>query len=280
MRLGIFAKTFEGKTPAVVLAAACNGGYSTVQYNLACSGLSSLPVTISAEVVAAVRAASVATGVTLSAVSATYNMVHPDAAERARGRASFAAIAGAARGMGTNLLTLCTGSCDPVDQWKYDPGNDTPAAWDEMCAEFRLLIAIAEREDVLLGVEPELANVVSSAARGKKLLDTFGDARIRIVFDPANLFDVASAEEQRALIEDALELLGGSIALAHAKDRLSDGRFAAAGAGVLDYDYYLRALKRVGFDGSLITHGLAAAEAEDVANFLKRKMIAAEVVDR
>jgi sugar phosphate isomerase/epimerase len=60
--------------------------------------------------------------------------------------------------------------------------------------------------------------------------------------------------------------------MAHAKDRMSDGRFATAGKGVLDYGHYLRSLTSIGFGGSLITHGLSANEAEGVEAFLTAKL--------
>ncbi len=47
MQIGVFAKSFEGDRPATVLAASRDAGFSTVQYNMACSGLGSLPGTIS-----------------------------------------------------------------------------------------------------------------------------------------------------------------------------------------------------------------------------------------
>jgi len=276
MNLGIFAKTFAGNTPLAVLSQARSAGYESVQYNMACSGLSSLPLEIGEEIAEAVQAASAETGVEIAAVSATYNMVHPDLAEREKGRRSFAAIAAAAGRMGTRLLTLCTGSCDPHDQWRYHPGNSSPAAWEAMCGEFRLLLAIADKQDIVLGVEPELANVISSAQCARKLLDTFGNNRIQIVFDPANLFEVETQERQKELVEDAIDLLGDSIALAHAKDRLSDGRFAAAGTGVLDYSHYLSVLEKSGYRGDLIAHGLTANEAKVVAAFLKSRIAAVE----
>jgi len=46
MKLGIFAKTFDGSTPIQVLRAARDAGYDAVQYNMACSGLAPLPETI------------------------------------------------------------------------------------------------------------------------------------------------------------------------------------------------------------------------------------------
>jgi sugar phosphate isomerase/epimerase len=77
MKIGIFAKTFPENTPLAVLSSAQRAGYECVQYNMACSGLSSLPTAISEEIADAVQVASEETGVAIAAVSATYNMIHP-----------------------------------------------------------------------------------------------------------------------------------------------------------------------------------------------------------
>jgi sugar phosphate isomerase/epimerase len=274
MQLGIFAKTFAGTAPGAVLLAARHAGYQTVQYNMACSGLSSLPLAISEETASAVHSAAMDASVAIAAVSATYNMIHPSLREREKGRQSFKAIAAAAPTMGTRVLTLCTGSRDPEDQWRYHPDNSSAAAWEELCKEFEFVLPIADEYDVLLGVEPELANVINSSERARELLDTFKCGRVKVILDAANLFEIADNAEQRYLIEHAVDLLGDSIVMVHAKDRLADGRFAAAGTGVLDYRYYLTVLHRSGFRGSLVTHGLVSAEAERVAAFLKNEMAA------
>jgi sugar phosphate isomerase/epimerase len=272
MRLGIFAKTFDGIDPRDVLRQAAEAGYAAVQYNMACSGLGPLPVAISDAAAAAVAAAARETGVDVAAVSATYNMLHPDMAAREQGRAAFATIAAQARTMGTDLITLCTGSRDAKDQWRHHPDNDTDASWSEMLREFDILLPIAERHDVVLGVEPELATAVSSAIKARKLLDTYRSARIRIVFDPANLFETEAERPSRTVIADAVALLGDSIALAHAKDRRADGGFATAGQGIIDFAAYITGLRAAGFCGTVVTHGLAAHEAPQVARFLKSQI--------
>src|SRR6185369_5717611 len=115
MQIGIFAKTFEGVEPGQVLRQAAAAGYTAVQYNMACSGIGSLPTEVSDAVATAVASAAAGNGLTVAAVSATYNMLHPDMALREQGRAAFAAIAAKARPIGTNLVTLCTGSRDAAD---------------------------------------------------------------------------------------------------------------------------------------------------------------------
>jgi len=272
MRLGVFARTFEGSSPEAVLKAARRAGFETVQYNLACSGLGPLPRVIPEGACQAIRAAMAETGVSIAAVSATYNMVHPDRAERDGGRQSFAAIAGIARGMGTRLVTVCTGSRNPHDQWRAHPDNASRAAWRDLCREFEDLIAIAERYDLLLGVEPELGNVVDSPLRARELFDALRSDRLRIVLDPANLFERASPERRRALVEAAIDLLADRIQLAHAKDRDADGRFVAAGQGGIDFPHFLGRLRRSGFEGAVIAHGFAEREAPGVATFLRTQL--------
>ncbi len=277
MQLGIFAKTFPGRDPQTVLAAVRAAGYTATQYNMACSGLAAMPDAIEAGAAQAVAQAARDHGVAMTAVSGTYNMVHPDPAVRAAGHARLATLAASCAAMGTRLITLCTGTRDAQDQWRGHPDNDTPEAWRDLLAAMETAIAIADQHDVLLGIEPELANVVSSAQKARELIDQLGSSRLRIVLDPANLFEVATPEAQRRTVSAAIELLAERIVMGHAKDRHADGRFATAGTGVLDYPHYLAALKQAGFDGPLITHGLADDEAAGVAAFLRRALAEAGI---
>ncbi|MEW9310152.1 sugar phosphate isomerase/epimerase family protein [Labrys neptuniae] len=272
MRLGIFAKTFPGSEPGTVMAAARAAGYGVVQYNMACSGLPAMPETIPDGIAEAVRTAALDQALDVAAISATYNMIHPDPAQRWRGHDSLEVIAGAAQRMGTRLLTLCTGTRDPDDQWRGHPDNASPEAWRDLAASLETALDIAERYDVDLGIEPELANVIDSAAKARAIIDEMASPRLKIILDPANLFEVASLAEQQRLVSEAIDLLADRIVMAHAKDRDATGGFTTAGKGVLDYDHYLAGLARIGFDGPLVTHGLAAAEAAEVAAFLGRKL--------
>ena len=268
MRIGIFAKSFAGTDPETVLEAVAAAGFSTAQYNMACSGLPSMPDAIADEVAAAVALAARRTGVEIGAVSGTYNMIHPDPAERALGHARLASIAAAAGPMGTRLVTLCTGTRNPDDMWRAHPDNDGPEAWRDLLRSMETAVEIAERHDIELGIEPELGNVVNSAEKARRLIEEIGSPRIKIVLDPANLFETATPHRQREIIAEAIDLLADRIVLAHAKDRTADGGFTAAGRGIIDYPHYLERLAAAGFDGPLFAHGLAPEAAPGVAAFL------------
>lgn len=272
MKLGIFAKTFEGTQPGPVLKAVAGAGFVCAQYNMACSGLASMPDAIDEGQARAIAGAAHKAGIEVAAVSGTYNVIHPDRAVREAGHRRLAVLAERSHAMSTRLITLCTGTRDPYDQWKEHPDNGTPEAWRDLLEAMETAIGIAERYDVDLGIEPELANVINSAHKARRLIDEMQSRRIRIVLDPANLFETATLDEQRTTISAAIDLLADRIVMAHAKDRNPDGSFATAGKGVLDYSHYLGCLKAIGFTGSLITHGLAAKEAEDVSRFLSEKL--------
>ncbi|MBB5751578.1 sugar phosphate isomerase/epimerase family protein [Prosthecomicrobium pneumaticum] len=269
MRVGIFAKTFPGSDPETVLSAAKAAGYDCVQFNMSCAGLASLPEAIPDEALAAIRLASRRTGVAIAALSATYNMIHPDPVVRTSGLARLGGMLAAAADLGVPLVTLCTGTRDAADMWRHHPDNATPEAWSDLLAEMEKASALAERHGVALGIEPEQANVVTSAADALRLIGAIGSPAIRIVLDPANLFERATPAEARAIVAAAVDALGPHIALAHAKDRAADGAFVTAGTGVVDFPDLIARLGAAGFDGPLVTHGLSAEEAPGVASFLR-----------
>ncbi|NJM84621.1 MAG: sugar phosphate isomerase/epimerase [Tabrizicola sp.] len=270
MRLGIFAKTFAGDDPLTVLRAAKAAGYAAVQYNLACSGLPPMPDALTGAESAAVAEASAATDVAIAAVSGTYNMIHPDPAVRATGLRRLAVLIDHAAAMGTGMVTLCTGTRDPLDQWRHHPDNASPEAWRDLLGEMAKACALAEAAGIRLGIEPELANVINGAAKARRMIDSLQSPALAIVLDPANLFELAPLPEQRDILSHAVDLLADRLVMAHAKDRDPQGGFATAGQGVVDFPHFIGRLRGIGFDGDLVTHGLTAEEAPGVAAFLAR----------
>lgn len=269
MRLGIFSRTFAAESVDAVFGLVKACGYSATQFNFASAGLPPLPREIGRDAMRAIGMARDRHGIAIEAISATFNMAHPRASVIEDGLAVLETVASAAAALRCRLLTLCTGTLDPDDQWRGHPENGSAAAWSTLRDSMEKALAIAERHDVLLGIEPEIANVVSSARKARTLIDSLGGDRIRIIFDPANLFECAgSAAGRRRIVDEALDLLGPDIAIAHAKDRKADGSFATAGCGALDYPHYFAGLRRVGFDGCIVAHGLAADEAGQVAAML------------
>lgn len=270
MQLGIFAKTFSAIGAKKSLLAVRDAGFECVQFNMTCVGLPSLPTEIPQSISNEIAAASRETKISIAAVSATYNMIHPDLAQRNDGMKKLTVMLKSAKAIGTNLVTLCTGTNDPLDQWRHHPDNQNAESWRVLRKEMETAIALAEQYDVNLGIEPELANVINSAEAAHRLIGEINSKRLRIILDPANLFDNSDSEHQTEIISKAVDLLGDRIAMAHAKDRNAQGQAVAAGNGIIDFRYFVRCLRSVGFTGPLVTHGLNESEAPMVAEFLKQ----------
>ncbi|MDP9136364.1 MAG: sugar phosphate isomerase/epimerase [Actinomycetota bacterium] len=272
IHLGIFAKTFSRRSLAETLDAVAAHHIEAIQFNMAVTGGPSLPAEIPEAASEAVRAAVSARGLTMSAVSGTYNMAHPDPGVRSDGQARLAALIAAAPALGTRVVTLCTGTRDPEDMWRAHPGNGSPEAWTDSLEQIAAALTVAERHDVVLAFEPEHNNVVGDAAAGRRLLDELRSEHLRVVLDAANLIRPGELHRQRDTLREAFELLGDALVLAHAKDVREDGTVVAAGSGGLDYALYAQLLRDAAFDGPLVLHGLSEEQVPTAADFVRAQL--------
>jgi sugar phosphate isomerase/epimerase len=274
MEIGIFAKTFARSSLAGTLDAVLATGLRVVQFNMACAGLPSMPDTIPRELTVSIRRELAARDMRMAAVSGTFNVIHPDHAARADGMWRLGVLAAACHAMGTSIITLSTGTRDPLDMWCAHPENASPAAWQELLEAMRQIAAIGAEFGVTMAFEPEVSNVVDSARKARQLLDELGSPHVKVMMDGANLFHAGELPAMASILDEAFALLSPDIALAHAKDLSQDGAAGheAAGQGVLDYPRYLRLLRGSGYGGSLILHGLSEAQVTGCVRFLQEHL--------
>nr|WP_293837975.1 sugar phosphate isomerase/epimerase family protein [uncultured Arsenicibacter sp.] len=268
MEIGIFAKTYTGSFDAICRQIQA-AGIHRIQFNYACAGLSSLPHSVDASTLADVQQCLTNHSLTVDAVSGTFNMIHPDPAQREHGLTALTEIARTCHALQTRLITLCTGSRDPNDMWKAHPANNEAGAWYDLRATLDRALVIAGEHGLCLGVEPETANVINTVEKAARLLKEVHSPYLKIVFDPANLFEQEPGHIILDRIQKGLDLLGDAVISAHAKDRAADGRVAAAGHGKVPFPAYLERLSRTGYTGSLIIHGLQPAEVPDTKHYLQ-----------
>ncbi len=97
------------------------------------------------------RAASAASGVAINAISATANLIHPDRAQRERGLKSSRPSCGMQKRWG-DAVTLCSGTRDATDPWRWHQDNASPQAWADLCASLERLLPVADETGVSLGL--------------------------------------------------------------------------------------------------------------------------------
>ncbi len=264
MILGIFTRTFERESLAGVLDAVRAQGLRDVQFNMASAGLPSLPAEIEQGLPDRIRTALASRGLEMAAVSGTFNMIHPDLGHRQEGLRRLEVLAAACHPMGTTTITLCTGTRDPDDKWRGHPGNVLPDAWHDLQVAMERALSIAEEHDLWLGIEPEQANVVTSPADARRLLDEMRSPRLKVILDPVNLMAGDDAGAVRSLLEEALDLVGPDLIAAHAKELYPGGV-----GWRLDYAHYLGALRAAGFRGPLLLHNLPEQAVPAAVDFLR-----------
>jgi sugar phosphate isomerase/epimerase len=275
MQLAIFAKTFAGPTLADILTAVRVAGVAAVQFNLSCVGLPTLPAHLDRAQCATIRTTFAAQGVRMVALSGTGNLIHPDTVVRTQIITRITRLIPRCVDLGVDMVTISTGTCDPADLWRAHPANTTPANWDAMVTAVGALVDVAARHGVIVAFEPEPGNVVQTAPQARLLLDQIGSPFLKVVLDVANLLTPATVAHQHAIIAEALQLLGGDIAVVHAKELSCDGQVGgvAAGSGVVDFGYLLTKLTTIHYTGPVVIHGLDAKDAPRAVAHLQQLFV-------
>ena len=269
--LGLLSREFPSDSLNSNLEAIAATGAGAVQFDLASAVGDTFPAELSEATLQAINRGFSDRQLTLAALSGTYNMIDPDPQARAVGAEGLNRVIAWAPRLGTDVVTLCTGSRDPNSMWQRHPDNDTPDAWADLLVQIEKAVRVAEEYGVALGVETEIGNTINSVPKARRLLDEVKSTRLKIVMDGANIFQRGQLPKMREVLDEAFELLGSDIVLAHAKDLDKDGEagHVAAGRGRLDYPYYMELMQKSGFAGSIILHALKPDEAKDRLAFVR-----------
>ena len=272
MQLGIFAKTFAAADVDGCLASVAAAGIPAVQFNLSVAGLPTIPTEpVPDGVLDDIRAAADRHGIELAAISGTFNTAHPDRDVTQDGIDRFVWLADAAAAIAIPVITLSSGSRDPQDMWRWHPDNATSAAWEDSRTSLRALATIAESTGVKIAFEPEHSNVVATADQALLMLDEVGSPALGLVYDAANLLDPDGYDPtiaEQAIVADIAKL-APHILLAHAKELTAGRAPVPPGAGYLPWPLIVHELAAGGFDGTLVTHGLAEAEVPQAVATLR-----------
>jgi sugar phosphate isomerase/epimerase len=277
-QIGILvATTYRTGSLEQRLDAAKAHGMECVQLSMACAGLPEMPDSIPAGLAQQFGRETRVRGMAFACLTATFNMGHPDPEHRATGLRRLRLLAEAASLMGTEHLHICTGTRNTSSMWRSHPDNNTPEAWRDMAACIRDAVAIARQAKLVLAFEPEVNNIVDSARKARQLMDEIASPHLKVTMDPANIFHTGELPRMKEMLDEAFELIGRDIVLAHAKDldRDGDAGHLAAGQGVLDYPRYLSLLRAHRFTGPLLLHGLTIEQVPGCVAFLRAKLAGA-----
>jgi sugar phosphate isomerase/epimerase len=216
MHLGILAKTFPCPSLAAALDAIAERGLTHVQFNLSRAGLPTLPERSDEDLCVGIARSVRERGLTMAAVSGTFTLCDPDESRLVENLGRLDVLASACRWLDTRIVTLCPGTRDPEDMWKWHPENVRRTTRGSSVTAIRRAVEIADRHEVPLAFEPERDNVVSSVAKARLLRNEIGSPRLEVVIDPASLMRAGDVPLLTEIPDEAFDWLGPDIVLAHA----------------------------------------------------------------
>ncbi len=261
--LGVYSPEIAARSLEELFAKARELGATAMQYNFTSSHGEELPRRVTRQEAERIGRLAKENGVRIAAVNGTFNMLEGEEALREDLR-RFRALASVLDALSCDSLTLCTGSYSPKGMWVYDPRNQGQEAFDRAVCVTRELLDVARDYGLRLLVETEASNAICTVERTRRYLDALASERVKVILDCANLFPAGTArvDNVRPTIARAFSLLGEDVALAHGKDVLQAPvpTFTAPGLGIVDYPFFFAQLRQVGYQGSLILHGIKSQE--------------------
>lgn len=146
--------------------------------------------------------------------------------------------------LGCGVVGTETGA--PNEEYKYEPACHTEEALELFIKNLRPIVEYAEKMGVIFAIEPVWKHIVCNPARARRVLDEINSPNLQIILDPVNLLDISNYQDQVAIVEEAIELLGKDVAVVHIKDYVvKEGKLdsVAAGTGMMNYEAIIKFIK-------------------------------------
>ena len=189
---------------------------------------------------------------------ANANNIHPDLTERQKENRWTILECEAAERVGCPHVTTHTGSCAP-SAIAMHPDNWTWETWKLSVKVMKQILKDTAGMKVALVIVPDNLATINCPRAHKQLIEDVGDPRLKVCLEPVNMMNIAFYFRSTELFEEAFDLLGEHIAIAHAKDSyiLPDKMSmylteVPPGEGVLDYETYLVGLSRLTYPRTLL----------------------------
>ena len=271
MQVGTMSGTFQRPTLEESLDASLEQDIRHLQFNWGSAHPSGpLPEVID-EIAAYARTEFEKRDMVVAAVAGNANMVDIDPDKRQKAIDKVLMIISACAKIGTNVIATCTGSRNPESMWRDHPDNQSEETWKILRDTLEKILPAAEAAGVNIAFEPEYNNVCQNAYLSRRLIDEMASPRLKVVMDAANIFGKDDLSRMTEVLDEAFDLLGDYVAIAHGKDldHGGDAGHLAAGTGKLDYEHYVKLLCGLSFDVPIILHGITEEQLPESADMIR-----------
>lgn len=146
--------------------------------------------------------------------------------------------------LGCGVVGTETGA--PNETYTHVPECHGEEALQTFITNLRHVVKYAEQMGVVVAIEPVWKHIVCNPKRARQVLDAIDSPNLQIILDPVNLLDICNYQDQVAIVEEAIEVLGDDIAMVHIKDFIPEnGKLTSVGAGLgmMDYTAIMKFIK-------------------------------------
>ncbi len=273
--------------------------FNTVQLDLHFKDVDLSPGQITGEKCTRIRDTFRDHNLPICCISGYTNLVHPDAAERARRLAHLTDIIRHARSLGSPYVISETGTFNTESDWVHDPKNKTEEGFEECRAVLSDLARTAYNHGAVFLLETYVNNVVGSVEETVRMFAAVDHPGLGLLMDPTNYFERHNIDHMDAVLNEVFDALSERITIAHAKDvKRSSGdtsekhadigdadapeghtfrgvgaiELPAPGLGSLNYDLYLTRLARKHPNIPIIIEHLDEADVPRAKAFLDGRL--------
>lgn len=234
---------------------------SITESDFEANGQIEIPPYIAPSIIETIMRSSASYDLPIYVINGTFNMAHPDAAIREEGLRRLEILAAAAHEMKVPYISLCSGTGNCENLWGPSDDNITEDAWNRMLDTMQKAVAIAAKHGIILAIEAEPANVISTPETARRVMDEIGSPNLKMILDCANLFqhEAAYRENVHATIAHAMEAYGKDVVIAHGKDiydTRDGGDFCGTGLGIIDFAFMNEQLNKYNYQGHMFLHGI------------------------
>lgn len=164
------------------------------------------------------------------------NLANPNKEQLAKTVHRYMAHLRFASWLGCGVVGTETGC--PNETYSHVPECHNEESLQLFIENLRPVVEYAEKMGVVIAIEPVWKHIVCNPKRARAVLDAINSPNLQIILDPVNLLDISNYQDQVAIVEEAIELLGEDVAMVHIKDyRVEDGKLISVGAGLGQMDY-------------------------------------------
>ncbi len=164
------------------------------------------------------------------------NLANPNKEQLAKTVHRYMAHIRFASWLGCGVVGTETGC--PNETYSHVPECHNEESLELFIQNLRPIVKYAEQMGVVFAIEPVWKHIVCNPKRARRVLDEINSPNLQIILDPVNLLDISNYQDQVAIVDEAIALLGPDVAMVHLKDFvIEDGKMKSVGAGLGQMDY-------------------------------------------